>query len=261
MFDTDQEVNGLRPDGEPDGLTPDQERLGQAAELLVQDGKMQAASLLLDVRAIHTSDLEWREYAPILVTLEVDHFLLERFTQEILDDIMEALKEAYRDVTEVKRLYVRRVIPNAAGWRERVEAALSGNPRNNAVLAPSSRPAIQVDKMLFRDQAEVALYTALKRAQEQALPGDEFAIVPNPAVRLLGGSREPDFLVICKGRCGAIEVDGSSHQRKWSSDRSKDQALEGSGIAFAWRIDAGDAVKPSEADTFIRRFLVRLTNR
>jgi len=56
-------------------------------------------------------------------------------------------------------------------------------------------------------------------------------------------------------------VDGASHRGKWSSDRSKDQAFERSGVAFVWRIDAADASDPQEADTLVRQFLVRLADR
>jgi hypothetical protein len=71
-------------------------------------------------------------------------------------------------------------------------------------------------------------------------------------------SREVDFYVIQKGRCAAIEVDGSSHYQKWSSDRSKDQALEDAGAMFVSRIDAADVEVPERVRPFLARFFLRL---
>ncbi len=236
--------------------------LGTAAQLLLEDGNQQAAALLLDVHSLDFVVVqvdEWNETTE--ARIDVDHYLIERFTDDVRLDILEALREANRGQGRIEELVVRRALPEAYDWRERVEAALAGTPTNNAVLAPVQSPHPQADGMLFRDPAEMALYRSLKRAQESAEPGDELLIVPNPAIRLKGRSREVDFLVIHRGRCAAIEVDGASHRGKWSSDRSKDQAFERSGVAFVWRIDAADASDPQEADTLVRQFLVRLADR
>src|SRR5262249_42440218 len=208
--------------------------LGVAAQLLVREGKMRSAALLLDVKAITTYTFNATDdYWLTRVVLDVDEFLTDRFTDEVLKELTDAFREADREGREpISDVSVRRVLPDPAGWRERVEGALSGTPTNNAVLVPSSRPSLKADEMVFRGRAELSLYQALKRAQAAAAPGDEFLIVPNGAVRVPDRTREVDFLVVYKGRCGAIEVDGSSHYRKWSSDRSKDQALEDSGVAF-----------------------------
>jgi very-short-patch-repair endonuclease len=55
-----------------------------------------------------------------------------------------------------------------------------------------------------------------------------------------------------------IEVDGASHYRKYSSDRSRDRLLEDCGVCYVDRIDAVDTADPKEVEAFVRRFLDKL---
>jgi hypothetical protein len=84
--------------------------LGTAAQLLFEEGKLQAAALLIDARIAR------REYVdtgfPVdsggpgtdlfKVYLEVPRFLVERCTEEVITDVQNALNE----VLEVEHLYV-----------------------------------------------------------------------------------------------------------------------------------------------------------
>jgi hypothetical protein len=240
--------------------------LGTAAQLLLEQGKQEAAALLLDVRAIEYINMDLLfpldggegEIVKATAKLFVEPSLLPRFTDEITRQVYEALHEAALShehyVDEVL------VVPASAGenWRESLTAALGEKPTNQARLGRPPRRWLHADRMAFRDEAEVGMYQALKRVQEAMPSEDAMTIVPNPAVRLPGRTVEPDFLVVYRGRCGAIEVDGATHSGKHAADRSRDRLLEDAGIARIDRIDVQDAERSDEADRFVRRFLRRL---
>jgi hypothetical protein len=240
--------------------------LGTAAQLLVERGKQEAAALLLDVQSVEYVFIdilvplvgEGPEVVKVTAKLFVEPSLLPRFTDEIKQQVYEALHEA----AQSDEYYVDDVVvvPThaAENWRESLTATLGEKPTNQARLGRPPRRWLHADRMAFRDEAEVAMYQALKRAQEAMPSEDSMTIVPNPAIRLPGRTVEPDFLVVYRGRCGAIEVDGATHSGKHASDRSRDRLLEDAGIARIDRIDVADAERPDEADRFVRRFLRRL---
>jgi hypothetical protein len=148
--------------------------------------------------------------------------------------------------------------PVSADWRKDIEATLRGKPKNQASLVALPDRFPVRDAMRFRDGAEVALYEALK-AKQHALPAtDTITIIPNASVRVPGHTWEPDFLVVYRGRTGAIEVDGGSHRKKYASDKSRDKILEDAGISRVERIDVADAEDPEECEAFVERFLARL---
>ncbi len=185
--------------------------LGTAAQLLLEDGNQQAAALLLDVHSLDFVVVqvdEWNETTE--ARIDVDHYLIERFTDDVRLDILEALREANRGQGRIEELVVRRALPEAYDWRERVEAALAGTPTNNAVLAPVQSPHPQADGMLFRDPAEMALYRSLKRAQESAEPGDELLIVPRWTEHPTAGSGLPTGARIKRSNGPASHSSGES---------------------------------------------------
>src|SRR5688572_7734691 len=82
--------------------------MGVAAELLVQDGKRQAAALLLDVRRIRIWPSGFHSY----VNLYVDHWAVERFSEELIEEIKDAFATVLRDEEEeLEAVYVERVLP------------------------------------------------------------------------------------------------------------------------------------------------------
>jgi hypothetical protein len=240
--------------------------LGTAAQILHRDGATQAASLLLEAQlldytlldiAFNMRHMDEPNAYMVAAVLEVPAALADRFTPEITDQIRGALAEvAFRERRLVEEV---RIVPALAeaNWRERMEAALGLSPTNQAALGPPVPDRFpKVDRMRFRDAAEVRLYEGLKRSQEAADP--QFTIVPNAAVRVPGRTWEVDFLILLGGRAGVIEVDGATHSRKWSSDRSRDRVLEDAGVAYIDRIDAEDTKDPLLVDQFIQRFLRKL---
>ncbi len=88
--------------------------------------------------------------------------------------------------------------------------------------APISKTGLTRDRLRFDQPAEVGVYEALRRAQEAFDQHDTLGIAPRVAIRVRGHTFRVDLLVTYKGRVGVIEVDGSSHYGKWSSDRSRD---------------------------------------
>jgi hypothetical protein len=241
--------------------------LGTAAQLLAEQGDKQAAALLLDVQSIEYvfMDLlfplgggEGPDYIKATAKLLVEPLLVPHFTDEIKQQIYEALHEAA--LTDEHYIDDVLILPAPAdeNWRESLAANLSEKPINQARLGRPGIRWLHADRMAFRDEAEIAMYRALKRAQGAMPSEDAMSIVPNPALRLPGRTVEPDFLVIYRGRCGVIEVDGATHSGKHAADRSRDRLLEDAGIARIDRIDVQDAQRPDEADRFVRRFLRRL---
>src|SRR5207249_4866803 len=70
------------------------EDLGVAAQILMEDGRQQAAALLLDVADLR---YEWNGHDEFNAVVIVPPWLVERFTDEIQEQILDALREATRD--------------------------------------------------------------------------------------------------------------------------------------------------------------------
>lgn len=216
--------------------------------------------MLIDVdqvtfRSIVSSDWGSKRWVAHLI---VEPWLMSRFDEETRESIRDALDLAARHQgMEVTRLDVfpREALP---GWREKLQEQLSSGPRNQATVAqlPPNHP--RADGMAFRTQDELAVYHSLRNLQEAFPADDTFAIVPNCAARVPQHTWEPDFFIIYRGRCAVIEVDGNSHHKKYLSDKSRDEILTDSGIAFVKRIDSRDVADDNELNAFVRRFLERL---
>ena len=76
--------------------------------------------------------------------------------------------------------------------------------------------------MNYRTQSEIVL------ARELEARGILF--FPNSASVRKGVSREPDFLIVEKGKAGIIEVDGEAHTGKAADDHMRDLFFEQAGI-------------------------------
>jgi hypothetical protein len=192
--------------------------------------------------------------------IHVDVSLLASFTDEVCEKVAAALDTAHLSKNESVP-YARAIpLPVTGEWRTHYRSALR-SPRNQATLVQLPEVHPRCDGMAFRDVAELRVYEGLKRAQEGDSSTDTITIVPNPAVRVPGRTREPDFLVAYRGRVGLIEVDGASHRHKYAGDKSRDQLFEVAGIAWVRRIDAQDTEAVEEVDAFIASFLRKLAER
>jgi hypothetical protein len=190
--------------------------------------------------------------------LLVDPWVVRRFDQATTEQVMEALDLVARQVgIEVAEV---RVMPAPAqpGWREHHQKALASGPINQAGLAPLPARHPRADGMSFRIPEELRLYQVAKGLRKHYPRDDTFTLIPLPAVSIPDHTWEPDLLILYRGRCAALEVDGESHRRKHSSDRSRDQLLEEAGVAFVRRIDARDATSDQELRDFLKRVLDKL---
>lgn len=237
--------------------------LGTAAQLLLEEEFTRETALLLDVHHLTIKGHDrWKGDVELASAhLLVDPWVVRRFDDDARERVRWALDTVVRQIGyEVGWVEVFPE-PAKAGWREQVQAALA-NPdaTNQATLAPLPAGHPREDALNFRDSAERRVYHALKQRQEALPKTDTFSIIPNPGVRVQHRTVEPDFLVTYRGRCGAIEVDGASHARKWSSDRSREYSIEDAGIAFVRRIDVADAADDRELGAFIDAFLRKLAS-
>ncbi len=251
--------------GFPDDLQftfENEQYVAAAAMSLFQAGKAESARLLLDVSAcwIHREHLDfnsWRDAA----TLQVPSWAVHAFNDERRDEIAGAIRMSAGFHLELYPEEVG-VIPELpqADWKPHLKKMLDEGPKNQARLVPLKQEYPQADGMAFRDGAELRMYEALK-AKQEALPRDEtFTIVPNASIRVPGHTWEPDFLVTYKGHSCVVEVDGGSHNRKYASDKSRDELLQDAGIAFVKRIDRSDAMNDPDLYEFIERTLRKLAN-
>jgi hypothetical protein len=231
--------------------------LGVAAKLLMRRQKRTEAALLLDVKTFYIEPI-WGQVM-VNAIIEVEEYMIERFTDEARQEIFDAIHEATRDQHFLLTgLLVRPSLPDGVDWRQELDKQLQGRPLSNASMPHSARPALIADRLPFRDPSEMTLYKVLKRVQERAEP---LGISVNLAFRVHGRTLEVDFLITYRGRVGIIEVDGLTHAGRRSWDRSKDHLLEDAGIFYVDRIDVADAENEAEASRFVERFLSRLAER
>jgi hypothetical protein len=239
----------------------DSEYIGTAAVLLAETGRSEAALLLTEV-----TEFWFSNYRPALdetgrmVYLEVPSRVVPAFTDDRCAEIADAFctvmgprQNEYPDLVQAVPQLV------SESWKDHLKRTALEGPKNQARIAPVKKEYPCRDGMVFRNDAEVRVYEALK-AKQEALPRDDtFTIVPNGSVRVPGRTWEPDFLLAYKGRCCALEVDGGSHTRKYVSDKSRDQLMEEAGIGFVRRVDRGDAMNQRELYELIERVLRKLS--
>lgn len=127
-----------------------------------------------------------------------------------------------------------------------------------AVRGAAAVTGLRVDSMTFRSQAEVSVYRALVAAQAAMPKFRSMTVTPNAPVRVPGRTIEVDFLVLYRGRCGVIEVDGHHHGGRRAHDRSRDRLLENAGLAYVDRIGVEETDDTVELALFVERFLDRL---
>ncbi len=234
--------------------------LGTVVKLLYRRGYHEAVSTLIAVDAIRPTldSSDWGVgYFELTLVLDVDRFA-EFDNSRVLEEIKTTYNEVWRGTQrEVASVSLQPSLV-APGWRQDLQAFLRPGVSNQAALAPLGSNGHIADNLKFRDVAEKHLYIAF-RSKQQSLPKtDTISIVPNPGVRVPGRTWEPDFLIVYKGRVGLVEVDGSSHVKKYVSDKSRDNLLYDAGFAWVDRIDVQDAENETEAQVFVDRFIARL---
>ncbi|MEU9001962.1 hypothetical protein [Streptomyces sp. NPDC048551] len=235
--------------------------LGQTAWFLHEQGDVQAAALLLDVEGIEWSPGnrfgDWTD-----VCLLVPGWLMDRFTEEVLERVRNALIPiAERHGVDARSVYVGPALADlGTDWKSALQSKLtSDSATNHAARVADPKPELRRDGFVFDSREEVRVYEALKRAQA-ALPADAtISIFPLPLGRVgVGNTWTPDFVVMREGRAGLIEVDGPHHRGRLAADGTRDRHWRNSGFVHIERILVEETAKDSELDSLVRTFLKRL---
>lgn len=206
--------------------------LGATAHLLSQMGDEQASLLLADVEELtldrqHRGRMEpdvWIEGATqkaldYVACLEVEPYLQERFTDEVLARIHPILKQvASRTyLPEPEYLETRPALPpiDAKNWRESLHQQYLGDEVTNQ--ARRERLVLDnpvADGLTFTNAHELAAYESLIRLQHASREDRTFAIAPLPGVGIRAGNTwTPDFLLVGNGHAMVLEVDGPQHAK------------------------------------------------
>ena len=233
--------------------------LGTVVKLLYRRGHHKAVQMLVAAKEVvaREIDSDWGvSYFALRLVMDVDHHD-EAQDDEALGQIMETFTEVWSDGERSIRTIGVQPALVPADWRED-QHFLRARASNQAAVTALPTQATRMDGMWFRDKAEQFIYRALKEKQQALPPTETISVAVNPSLRVLGRTWEPDFIVVYKNRSGIIEVDGSSHLKKYADDRSRDSQLEDAGFFLVDRINVADAEKPVEARTFVERFLARL---
>lgn len=258
---------------ENDGL------LGATAQVLLAGGDAQAAALLRDAKelrfkhkyplyvdpAARKAYLDWAEctveFTASHAVLHVESWMVERFTDEVKDRVHDALFDTMfgREVW-VQSFSV--VTADASeDWRDQLDRSLAETPTNQGSVRRRPTDIEHIDGLSFASDGELRLYEAGKRAQEQLSEHENLTLVPRPGARLPAGTREPDLLVVYRGKVAVIEVDGPHHKGKWSNDQSRDRLFEDAGFAYVCHLDVEDTTDPAQLDALFARVLKKLGGR
>lgn len=241
--------------------------LAAAATLLYQQGDTEAAIIATDVLAVDLSLWNSGEYEPdeYRVYFTVEPQLVEQFTEAVLGRIMNGIHAVIprRLAIRIESIEVCPVVPvPSADWRKQLRTANGPMPTNQARklrFEPEDQHPIE-DNLHFTNEWEYKLYRVLKERQASLPDNETIGIMPLGGMRVLGSTREPDFLITYKGRAGVIEVDGFHHgmPRRASNDHSRDNLLLSAGVRWVGRLDVRDVGTKAEVEKFVDNFLARL---
>ncbi|MFJ6100314.1 hypothetical protein ACIQHY_04830 [Streptomyces sp. NPDC092359] len=253
----------------PNGLSKDEvdrlrgERaLGAAAILLHRLGDAEAADVAADVTSVHL--ILWEtDYGIDMykALLEVEPHLLSRFTDDVLERIVEAMRSATIRDRGMSISYIE-ALPSiaevSADWRKQLRTASGQRPTNQARRARLEPQHPMEDGLHFTNEWEHRVYKVLKERQAALPDNDTIGIMPLVAMRVHGHTYEPDLLVTYRGRAGVIEIDGPHHKGRASDDKSRERLIRHAGIHYVDRLDVRDTTQKSEVEKFVTDFLKQL---
>jgi hypothetical protein len=107
-----------------------------------------------------------------------------------------------------------------AGWREAAYASLGGGNPNQGNLV--SKGAITYNGRFYRSPDETLVARELDRRG--------ILFFPLPSASRSSILKEPDIVVVFKGKIGVLEVDGAYHTGRAADDHKRDIFFEQSGI-------------------------------
>jgi len=235
---------------------------GTTVFLLDARGEFEAANLLeIASLGLRREENEYNREPYLVAELAVDVALFDSYTDDLKDRVRKALNDAVGAVGEQIGWMTIYPKPITGDWREaRRQGRLTGlNNQATRFALPEGHP--RKHGLNFRDSAEVRVFEALERLQASLPAEDTILIAPNAGVFVAGRTFEMDFIVTYRGRVGGIEVDGSSHVRRYAADQSRHRMLRDAGLQLIEHIVAQDTNDPAELDSFLRQFILRLTAR
>jgi hypothetical protein len=180
--------------------------------------------------------------------LQVPYFLFAQLEPE-LEDLQNAIMEKTHLVLRpypqdhLQQVIIAPLLSADEGWQEKARSWLAGNNISNQGRVRSDNIAPKnCDGLLFRSQAEINLYKALKDS------GVTFAPLP---VFLRGGELyrriEPDFVIMKDGIMMIIEVDGDTvHHETPAEAHTRTTMLVHEG-AHLERVNASECASPAAA--------------
>lgn len=127
-----------------------------------------------------------------------------------LRDLSHEVSEAHNRLITIGSVVLAPGIREVEGWRFEAQKWLRGEGLNNQGRVRSDNIAARAhDGLLFRSQAEINLYDALKRLGVYMAPLPVFVRGGDTYQRL-----EPDFVLIHQGVLVVVEVDGATVHRE-----------------------------------------------
>lgn len=233
--------------------------LSAAFRRLVSMDRADAAFPLLDATVEHIAmPMGAGSYSQLMLVLgpeSYDAFEAADWTEHEGDEGPYRLRGLYTSVFQtVMPHHIRlgsvetriRLDPVEAGWREAAYGALQGGNPNQGNLV--SRGNITYNGRYYRGRDETVVAREL----------DRLAILffPLPTASRASVLKEPDLVIVYKGKVGVLEVDGAYHTGRAADDHKRDLFFEQSGI-FVKHFN-GDDVR-SNVVPVVQTFLKLLT--
>lgn len=163
---------------------------------------------------------------------------------ERLSALAKEVSASHDPFLTVSRVVVAPSINNADGWRVEAKKFLRGEGLNNQGRVRSDNIAARLhDGLLFRSQAEIHLYDALKRLGVYLAPLPVFVRGGATYQRL-----EPDFVLIHRGILVVVEVDGATvHRESPTEAHTRTAGLQREGVRIE-RVSAADCATRADAE-------------
>jgi hypothetical protein len=232
--------------------TSEQQVLGTLARLFARDGRVLEVAVLAQADSLFeltSQDRNWNidSYGWTLqlkLPLHV-YAQIEPERESCEKSILRRGKEIFRsfDNDWLEAVFMTMVLTDADDWKDKAKAWLAGSEVNNQGRVRSGNIAPRsLDGLLFRSQAEMHLYGALKNC------GVAFAPLP---VFIRGGEKyrriEPDFILIKDGVVLHVEVDGDTvHQETPFEAHQRTAMLHDEGVHVE-RLNATQCDSPDKA--------------
>ncbi len=244
------------------------EILGQTYHLLAGAGDEQAAMLMLDVDFLRLEAdgyrLEPDQWPTTLyrAILEVETFLVPRFTDDVQDRIWQRLEYVLRRHSKAaEHMSVEETLPQVgSNWRKRAAQDLVADRATNQARRERPNPDYPTyQSMTFGSLEEIEVYKLLVEMQKTVREDKAFAIMPLPTVHLQRmGLRSPDLVVVGNGRAMVIEVDGPQHRNvtRVADDRERDRHWARCGVT-TYRIPVEHVNQPEQLGRLLKEEMLR----